>query len=58
VMSVYMLTYFGFSPLGALLAGVIAEHFGVPIGIASGAAVALVFGMLLLWRVPRVRRLG
>jgi MFS family permease len=58
VMSVYMLTFFGFSPLGALQAGVIAEHFGVPIGIATGAAIALAFGMLILWRAPRVRRLA
>jgi MFS family permease len=58
VMSVYMLTLFGFSPLGALQAGVFAEHFGVPIGIASGAVVALAFGFLILWRVPRLRRLA
>lgn len=58
VMSVYMLTYFGFSPLGALQSGLIAEHFGVPAGIASGAVIALVFGMFILWRVPRVRGLA
>jgi MFS family permease len=55
VMSVYMLCFFGMSPLGGLQAGFIAEHFGVPAGIAVGAVVALVFALILLARVPVLR---
>ena len=57
VMSVYMLTFFGFSPLGSLQAGIIADQFGVPTGVAFGAIVALLFSLVILWRVPRVRQL-
>jgi MFS family permease len=57
VMSVYMLGFFGMSPLGALQSGFIAEHWGVPTGIGFGAVIALLFGIFILWRVPRVRQL-
>ncbi len=57
VMSVYMLSFFGLSPLGALQAGLIAQQFGVPAGVGFGAVIALLFGLLILWRVPRLRKL-
>jgi MFS family permease len=57
VMSVYMLSFFGLSPLGSLQAGFIAEHWGVPAGIGVGALVALLCSLYVVWRVPRVRRL-
>ena len=57
VMSVYMLSFFGLSPLGSLQAGLIAQQYGTPAGIAFGAAIALVFGLIVLWGVPRVRKL-
>jgi MFS family permease len=57
VMSVYMMTFFGLSPLGSLQAGVIADYLGVPVGIGVGAVIALVFGVFVLWRYPRVRSL-
>jgi predicted MFS family arabinose efflux permease len=56
-MSVYMLSFFGLSPLGSLQAGFIAEHWGVPAGIGVGALVALLCSLYVVWRVPRVRRL-
>ncbi len=58
VMSIYMLASFaGMQPIGAMQAGVIAERFGVPAGIGVGATIALVSSLLILWLVPRVRRL-
>ncbi len=57
VMSVYMLCFFGLSPLGSLQAGFIAQQFGVPVGIGFGAVIALLFSVWLLWRVPRLRRM-
>ena len=57
VMSVYMMVFQGFFPIGALIAGAVAERFGVPAGAALGGAVALAYGLLLHWRVPRLRAL-
>lgn len=58
VMSVYMFVFQGFFPLGALLAGLIAQNATIPIGAAFGGAIALLYGLLLLWRAPLIRRLA
>jgi len=58
VMSVYMLVFQGFFPIGSLMAGLIAERFGVPVGASFGAAIALLAGWIWLWRAPYVRRLA
>ena len=58
VMSVYMMVFQGFFPIGALIAGSVAERFGVPAGAAFGGVVALAYGLLLHWRVPRLRALA
>ncbi len=58
VMSVYMLVFQGFFPLGSLMAGTIAEHFGIPIGAAFGGTVALIAGLIWLWRAPYIRKLA
>lgn len=57
VMAVYMLIFNGFFPLGSLLAGSIAQGYGTPVGAAFGGAIALLYGLFLLWRAPLVRRL-
>jgi MFS family permease len=54
VMSVYMVCFAGTAPLGAFLAGFVAEHLGTPASIAMGGtitiaatiAIALCFGIL------------
>lgn len=56
VMSVYMLAFFGMSPLGSLQAGAVAERWGVAAGIGLGALIALGFAVWLMWRVPALRR--
>ena len=58
VMSVYMLIFQGFFPIGSLMAGGIAQQFNVPMGAAFGGAVALVAGLLWLWRAPYIRALA
>lgn len=58
VMSVYMLVFQGFFPLGSLMAGTIAEHFGIPFGAAFGGTVALIAGLVWLWRAPYIRKLA
>jgi len=57
VMSVYMMVFQGFFPIGALIAGTVAENFSVPIGAAFGGTVALGYGLSLLWRSPQLRSL-
>ncbi len=57
VMSVYMMVFNGFFPLGSLMAGAIAERTSIPMGAAVGGAIALAYGLFLFWRVPFIRRL-
>ncbi|MBN1297206.1 MFS transporter [bacterium] len=56
VMSVYSLVFFGSLPIGALLTGAVAEWAGEPIAIMSNAAVALIFGLVLWFMKPDLRR--
>ena len=58
VMSIYMLVFQGFFPLGALMAGFIAQAFTIPLGAAFGGAVALAYGLFLFWRTPFIRRMA
>ncbi|MBI5304871.1 MAG: MFS transporter [Chloroflexi bacterium] len=58
VMSVFMLVFNGFFPIGALLAGTIAEHWNIPAGAAFGGSVALAFSVFLHWRAPYLRKLA
>ena len=58
VMSVYMLVFQGLFPIGSLMAGTIAQNFGVPIGAAFGGTIALIAGLVWLWRAPYIRKLA
>jgi predicted MFS family arabinose efflux permease len=58
VMSAYMLVFNGFFPIGALIAGGVAQRFGISSGAVFGGAIALAFNLLQLWRVPQIRRLA
>jgi MFS family permease len=57
VMSVYMMVFQGFFPIGSLIAGAVAEGFGVPVGAAFGGAIALAYSLYLYWRAPHIRAL-
>ncbi len=57
VMAVYMLVFNGFFPLGSLLAGGIAQSYGIPAGAIFGASIALAWGLVLFWRAPFIREL-
>ena len=56
VMSIYTLVFFGFMPLGSLLAGAAAERIGVPSAVMLGAIIVFLFAGLVYWRVPGLRR--
>jgi MFS family permease len=57
VMSVYMMVFVGFFPIGSLIAGAVAERFGVPVGAAFGGIIALAYSIYLAWRKPEIRAL-
>ncbi|MFI5368784.1 MAG: MFS transporter [Spirochaetia bacterium] len=56
VMAIYMLSFFGFMPLGALLAGTVASAAGVPHTIAASAVCTLVCALVVARAVPSLRR--
>jgi MFS family permease len=57
VMSVYTLMIFGATPLGALLAGIMADRIGAPWTIAISAATVIVMGIIIRLVVPRLKTL-
>jgi fucose permease len=50
-----MMVFLGFFPIGSLIAGMVAERFGVQVGVAFGGVVALTYSLYLFWRVPAIR---
>ena len=57
VMGVYMLTFFGFMPVGALLAGTAASMVGVRLTVALGAAGTFLCATAIALAIPSLRRL-
>lgn len=57
VMSLYMLTFFGGMPLGALLAGTLATYLGAPTAVLINAGFILLFAGFVWLRIPAIRRL-
>lgn len=57
VMSLYTLTLFGFSPLGNLLVGTLAESIGLNLALLLMAAITLLSAAVIFWRTPQLRRL-
>jgi len=61
VMSVYSMMFMGMAPVGALLAGVVAERFGAPFTVAAGGVIAIAgaiaFGLHLPDLRPEARQL-
>ncbi|HYF40025.1 MAG TPA: MFS transporter, partial [Gemmatimonadales bacterium] len=55
VMAIYSMMFMGMAPVGALLAGVLAERIGAAPTIALGGAFCIAGGLLLLWRLPGIR---
>ena len=55
VMSVYSMMVMGMAPVGALLAGVMAERFGAPVTVAAGGVVAVAGSIVFDLRWPELR---
>ena len=58
VMSVYSMMFMGMAPLGALLAGSLAEILGAPYTVALGGAVCIFGSILFALRLPYLREEG
>ena len=56
VMSVYTLFFFGTTPVGAMLAGAVAQRWNPIAAIVMGASVALAFALSIVFFVPAVRK--
>ena len=57
VMAFYTMSFLGTAPIGSLLAGVLADRFGVPATLRVGGAVCLAAGVWFALRLPRLRAL-
>lgn len=58
VMSIYTLIFFGGMPLGALLAGQLAERTSEPATLLLNAAMLAVFAVFVVLRLPFIRKLS
>ncbi len=54
-MAFYSLVFFGFMPLGALGAGVMADIIGAPITVAVGGAGMLLMAIAVFVFFPQIR---
>jgi MFS family permease len=57
VMGIYTLVFFGMTPIGSLVAGVVAASLGEPATVALAAVMLLALAILLWLRWPDLRRL-
>jgi MFS family permease len=57
VMGIYTFILFGVIPIGGLLAGIMAEHFGLPATILLNGIIALAAAILIWIFFPRLRQL-
>jgi MFS family permease len=55
IMSLYIMSFMGMMPLGGLVAGAFAEHFGVPETMLAGSCVYLAGILLFLTGFSRIR---
>jgi MFS family permease len=55
VMSIYSMMFMGMAPVGALLAGIIAERVGAPFTVAAGGVIAIAGSIAFGLRWPELR---
>ncbi len=56
VMSVYVMTFVGFAPLGSLILGKLSQHFGIAVTMRAGAVWCLVAAVWFVSRIEEMRR--
>jgi hypothetical protein len=57
VMSMFILSFIGAMPMGNLLAGSSAQHFGAPLTLATGGLIIALFASVVAIRNKRLREL-
>lgn len=55
VMAIYMACFFGMAPIGALIAGSLAEKIGPPAALSLGGALALGAALIYIANLPAIR---
>lgn len=55
LMSLYTVAFIGMTPVGSLVLGKVAAHFGTPAALYAGGGVTIVAGLVFLTTVRRVR---
>jgi MFS family permease len=55
VMSVYSMMFMGMAPIGAFLAGLIAQHAGAPLTVALGGVGCVAGAAFFGWRLAGLR---
>jgi MFS family permease len=58
VMAVYSMMYLGMAPIGALIAGSLAQRFGAPHTVMLGGGICVIGGAIFALRLPRLRDEG
>ena len=58
IMSFYTLTVMGLAPLGSLWVGSVAEIQGTRFALTLGGAICLIYFLILLASLPRLRRIS
>ena len=57
VLSMHLMAYLGFTPLGSLLVGALAERWSTPVAMALSSGFALVLTAVIAFAAPTIRRL-
>jgi MFS family permease len=58
VMAVYSMMYMGMAPIGALIAGSLAQRLGAPHTVMLGGGICIIGGAIFALRLPRLREEG
>ena len=58
VMAVYSMMFMGMAPIGALIAGSLAQRYGAPRTVMFGGAICVIGGAIFAFRLPRLREEG
>lgn len=57
VMAAYVFVYVGFTPIGSVIAGIVARATSVQWAIGSGAVIMLLYAAWAFWKFPELRRI-
>jgi MFS family permease len=56
VMAYYAMAFQGVAPFGSLFGGWLSDRIGAPETLVIGGALCVVFGVLFMWELPRLRK--